>query len=171
VTAPDLRVQTVFTHEESGTKAPAARSIPRGPRGRSVGVSPASKIAIGIYAGRQGTIHKFAEPETRWEAYISGKPGQERRNLAVWETAGDRLGAFGGGGYGADSFDLRTIAPHLSQYTTNNSNGGGTYNASVHLDGTFYSHDPTKIEKNIMTRLVQAQRGFGSDPIFGNRGR
>ena len=45
----------------------------------------------GIYSG--GTpIHKFAEPETRWEAYISGKSGQEARNRQIWVEAGRRLG-------------------------------------------------------------------------------
>lgn len=32
------------------------------------------------------------EPETGWEAYISGKPGMRDRNVKVWEDAGDRLG-------------------------------------------------------------------------------
>lgn len=49
----------------------------------------------GIYSG--GTpIHKFAEPETRWEAYISGKQGQEARNRQIWVEAGRRLGMGGG---------------------------------------------------------------------------
>lgn len=48
-------------------------------------------FATGIYRG--GTpIHKFAEPETRWEAYISGKPGQEDRNRQIWVETGRRLG-------------------------------------------------------------------------------
>jgi TP901 family phage tail tape measure protein len=50
-------------------------------------------FASGIYAGRAGGIHKFAEPETKWEAYISGKAGQRQRNLGIWADAGRRLGA------------------------------------------------------------------------------
>jgi len=46
----------------------------------------------GIYAGG-APIHKFAEPETGWEAFISGRPGQEFRNLSIWAEAGKRLGA------------------------------------------------------------------------------
>jgi len=46
----------------------------------------------GIYAGRQGGIHKFAEENVGWEAYISGKPGQGDRNRAIWAEAGQRLG-------------------------------------------------------------------------------
>lgn len=47
----------------------------------------------GIYKG--GTpIHKFAEPETLWEAYISGKPSERDRNRQIWVESGERLGAF-----------------------------------------------------------------------------
>lgn len=49
-------------------------------------------FASGIYSGRAGGIHKFAEPETRWEAYVSGKPGQEARNRSILMEAGERLG-------------------------------------------------------------------------------
>jgi tape measure domain-containing protein len=45
----------------------------------------------------------WAEPETGWEAYISGKPGQENRNKDIWAQAGEKLGMFdqkgGGGGH------------------------------------------------------------------------
>lgn len=48
-------------------------------------------MAPGVYAG--GTpMYKFAEPETRWEAFISGKPGQEGRNRGVLMEAAQRLG-------------------------------------------------------------------------------
>lgn len=40
-------------------------------------------------------IHKFAEPETRWEALISGKPGQTGRNRQIWLDAKRRLGLDG----------------------------------------------------------------------------
>lgn len=46
----------------------------------------------GIYAGRPGGIHKFAEPEVGWEAYVSGKPGQEDRNRGILMDAASRLG-------------------------------------------------------------------------------
>jgi hypothetical protein len=60
-------------------------------------------FSSGIYSGRSGGIHKFAEPETRWEAYISGKPGEEERNRRfVWE-AGERLGMWGAGSGGGSS--------------------------------------------------------------------
>jgi hypothetical protein len=50
-------------------------------------------FASGIYAGRPGSIHKFAEPETIWEAYISGKPDQRDRNIGIAYDALNRLGA------------------------------------------------------------------------------
>jgi len=46
----------------------------------------------GIYRGRPGGIIKFAEENTRWEAFISGKPGQEARNRRILLDAGQRLG-------------------------------------------------------------------------------
>ncbi|MFF8817816.1 phage tail tape measure protein [Leucobacter sp. NPDC015123] len=53
-------------------------------------------FASGIYKG--GTpIHKFAEPETIWEAYISGKPDQRDRNRQIWQETGRRLGMDGVG--------------------------------------------------------------------------
>lgn len=45
-----------------------------------------------IYAGRPGGIVRFAEEETGWEAYISGKAGQEERNRRVLSIAAQRLG-------------------------------------------------------------------------------
>lgn len=48
-------------------------------------------FASGIYKGG-APIHKFAEPETIWEAYISGKPDQRDRNRQIWAEAGNRLG-------------------------------------------------------------------------------
>lgn len=45
----------------------------------------------GIYSGG-APIHKFAEPETGWEAYISGKADQRDRNRQIWVDAGERLG-------------------------------------------------------------------------------
>lgn len=48
-------------------------------------------FGTGIYKG--GTpIHKFAETETVWEAYISGKPDQRDRNRQIWAETGNRLG-------------------------------------------------------------------------------
>lgn len=48
-------------------------------------------FATGIYSGG-APIHKFAEPETGWEAYISGKPDQRDRNRQIWAETGRRLG-------------------------------------------------------------------------------
>lgn len=50
-------------------------------------------VATGMYKGRgRGITHTFAERETRWEAYISGKIGQQNRNLQIWGEAGRKLG-------------------------------------------------------------------------------
>nr|WP_246332283.1 phage tail tape measure protein [Canibacter oris] len=47
----------------------------------------------GIYKGG-APIHKFAEPETGWESYISGKPDVRDRNRQIWVETGNRLGVF-----------------------------------------------------------------------------
>ena len=44
-----------------------------------------------IYRGGENIV-KFAEQETGWEAYISGKPSERDRNVGVWMQAGERLG-------------------------------------------------------------------------------
>lgn len=49
-------------------------------------------FAGGFYAGRGGGLYKFAEPETRWEAFISGKQGMEERNRGIALEAYRRLG-------------------------------------------------------------------------------
>lgn len=75
-------------------------------------------FATGIYKG--GTpIHKFAEPETQWEAYISGKPDQRDRNRQIWVESGNRLDAFEG------------IAQAIAAAT--NSGGGGVQVGSVNF--------------------------------------
>ena len=51
-------------------------------------------MPTGMYKGRPGGLYKFAEPETRWEAFISGKIGQEKRNIGIWQEAGRRLGVY-----------------------------------------------------------------------------
>lgn len=48
-------------------------------------------VDTGIYSGGSPIV-KFAEPETGWEAYISGKPDQRDRNRQIWMETGSRLG-------------------------------------------------------------------------------
>jgi hypothetical protein len=55
---------------------------------------------------RGGANILWAEPETGWEAYISGKPGHERDNANVWLEAGQRLGLLGDGGGGGTNITI-----------------------------------------------------------------
>lgn len=50
----------------------------------------------GIYQGRAGGIQKFAEPETGWELYVSGKQSQRARNQSLLMQGAARLGMLGG---------------------------------------------------------------------------
>ncbi len=54
-------------------------------------------LQTGIYAGGP-PITRFAEPETVWEAFISGKPDQRERNRQIWVETGERLGMSAAGG-------------------------------------------------------------------------
>ncbi|GAB3125939.1 phage tail tape measure protein [Glaciibacter psychrotolerans] len=74
----------------------------------------------GIYKGRPGGIHRFAEQETGWEAYISGKPGMEERNRSI---ALDALGRLGPPQY----------APSRAQYAAGSSVSGDTFQATFQL--------------------------------------
>lgn len=62
---------------------------------------------------RGGADVRWAELETGWEAYISGKPGMGERNRAVWAEAGRRLGMGGGGG--AVGIDYAQLASALER--------------------------------------------------------
>ncbi|PPH11633.1 phage tail tape measure protein [Rathayibacter sp. AY1C1] len=108
-------------------------------------------FAPGIYAGRTESIHKFAEPETRWEAYISGKPGQEARNIAIWEEAGKRLSAF-------ESIDPRTLSPMPAHYSTSTVDNSRTVAPTVSLGSgnTFYSYDPTEMARQQTREMNRA---------------
>lgn len=75
----------------------------------------------GIYKGRAGAIHKFAEPQTRWEAYISGKPGQEKRNRMIAQEALSRLGGdspnyAGGGSYGSNNTNITNSSESITNH-------------------------------------------------------
>lgn len=67
-------------------------------------------FATGIYGAVPGGIHKFAEPATGWEAYISGKPSEKDRNIAIWEATGHRLGV---GQPQPVTYVTNTIAPEI----------------------------------------------------------
>lgn len=51
-------------------------------------------VPNGIYSGG-APIYKFAEPETQWQAFISGKPDQRDRNRRLWQQTGRLLGMDG----------------------------------------------------------------------------
>lgn len=54
----------------------------------------AGGFASGVYAGRAGGIHKFAEGNLPWEAYISPDPAYREKNLQILDEVGSRLGAW-----------------------------------------------------------------------------
>ena len=48
-------------------------------------------LETGIYSGGP-PITRFAESETGWESFISGKPSERDRNRQIWAETGERLG-------------------------------------------------------------------------------
>ena len=93
----------------------------------------------GIYKGRPGGLYKFAEPETGWEAFISGKPGQERRNIEIWKEAGRRLGVLvgensNGGLYGVAKAMSKTNEALETKQSTNINSISITVNPSPGMD-------------------------------------
>lgn len=58
----------------------------------------AGGFASGIYSGKLGGIHKFAESEmgVPWETYISGRAADRSRNIGIWQETGRRLGVADG---------------------------------------------------------------------------
>lgn len=87
----------------------------------------------GIYSGRAAGIHKFAEPETGWEAFISGRKGSEDRNRGILREAASRLGMnMGGGGVNivvnaSPGMDERALAGAVSQEITKLMRKGSIY--------------------------------------------
>lgn len=68
-----------------------APMAPRSANGNIFEFANGGGLETGIYAGGP-PITRFAEPETIWEAFISGKPDQRDRNRQIWVETGERLG-------------------------------------------------------------------------------
>jgi len=104
----------------------------------------------GVYAGGR-PMYKFAEPETRWEAFISGRPGQEERNIGI---ALDALGRLGYNGF-ADGGAVR--------YASSGSGSGGAsvnVSPSVSLAGARFvvDLDGRQVTAVIREQVVAANR-------------
>lgn len=80
---PSLTLDADGGFHQAGTRAFAGGGFDE--RGRYVSREPQMR------SGAQGRV-MWGEAETGWEAYISGKPGKEGRNQAIWLEAGRRLG-------------------------------------------------------------------------------
>jgi hypothetical protein len=52
----------------------------------------ANGLSSGIFKGSGDGLIKFAEKQTNWEAFISGRHGQESRNRDIWLQTGAKLG-------------------------------------------------------------------------------
>jgi hypothetical protein len=109
-------VSTVFTVKGSG-RASANGNMFVGAHAQAF-----ANGGEGIYSGG-APLYKFAEPETGWEAFISGRPGQNARNRQIWQAAGEKLGVSGGGS--TDNSSVNNI------HVTEVSDPVGTANAVI----------------------------------------
>jgi tetratricopeptide (TPR) repeat protein len=98
-----------------------------------------------VSRGVPGQMYQFAEPETRWEALVTGKKSDRARNIKVWEEAGKRLGVgvipnIAGGFYSSMSQLLpgATSTPAMMgrEVRQNNRNINLTVNPSRGMDET-----------------------------------
>lgn len=64
-----------------------------------------------VKGGANGAGILWGEPETGWEAYISGKNSQKQRSASIWAKAGRRLGLMGGGGDTGGVGSIVALAP------------------------------------------------------------
>ena len=88
--------------------------IPLSANGNMFEYANGGGLDTGIYSGGP-PITRFAEPETRWEAFISGKPGQEDRNRQIWVETGRRLGMGDMGAAGNNITVNVTAAPGMDE--------------------------------------------------------
>lgn len=94
----------------------------------------------------------WAEPETGWEAYISGKPGQEAANRKILGIAASRLGmssVMGSDGAAAPVVGSNTYSTQTSTHNVYNStpaqSGGSAAAAPVNLQVMIGDRDITDI--------------------------
>ena len=99
-------IDILTNYAVTGTPPPTTPGYRIGPGGQMVpradgaltqyaagGINQAGQIvARAPMMARGGDNIMWAEPETGWEAYISGKPSELARNQQIWWEAGKRLG-------------------------------------------------------------------------------
>lgn len=90
----------------------------------------------------------WAEPETGWEAYISGKPGQEAANRKILGIAAGRLGM--SAVMGSDGASAPVITTH-STATHNVYNGGASVSTLAPSDNRVYNIHVTNTAQKPLT--------------------
>ena len=88
---PNSKTVYLYVQEQRRVLGPGQQGQTFANGGMQVYANANGNMHTGFYSG--GTpIYKFAEPETKWEAFISGKPGMEARNRSIALEAYERLG-------------------------------------------------------------------------------
>ncbi|WP_282824215.1 phage tail tape measure protein [Gulosibacter sediminis] len=139
--------------------------------------NPYRSLPSGIYAGGLN-IHKFAEPETGFEAYISGKRGMEHRNLAILEDVQSRLlrqlgqtRAFAtGGGFDYQAARAVEYQPRYMMTAGAVAAGGLTITGPLVSVGQMVVDSDTRVQEvsqDLFRRADQAARAQGKVTLGG----
>lgn len=139
--------------------------------------NPYRSLPSGIYSGGLN-IHKFAEPETGFEAYISGKRGMEHRNLAILEDVQSRLlrqlgqtRAFAtGGGFDYQAARAVEYQPRYMMTAGATVAGGLTITGPLVSVGQMVVDSDTRVQEvsqDLFRRADQAARAQGKVTLGG----
>lgn len=107
---------------------------------------------------RGGRMIQWAEPETHWETYISGKPSKRQRNIDLWWETGRMLGVVQRADGGIDGPRVSSAPPQIRVVTGAPDAVGGTkYEANIHTTEV----DPDALVGSLMHsfRALEARGG------------
>ena len=133
--------------------------------GGGYGISASTGQAVArvpqILAGGANVL--WAEKTTGWEAYISGKPSERRRNLGIWAESGARLG----------------VPPwllELARVRTAFEGGGTVGQAAVPasmggFDARAVAAVEAAVERGIIRGSAQVRFNFDGRPMYRNAAR
>lgn len=86
-----VEIGAIWTDSSGAERVDNWARLPNSADGNLFEFANGGGLETGIYRGG-APLTRFAEPETIWEAFISGKPSERDRNRQIWSEAGERLG-------------------------------------------------------------------------------
>lgn len=160
---------TVFVHADVSAALNAIASLSN--RSIGVAVNPRANGGLDSYNGMQSfanggfptgiyrggpPIYKFAEPETGWELFASGRRGQEHRNLRLVREAERRLLAQLGMGQRVQAFANGGGVSYSGDNTA--ASMPGEFRGAIYLDGRKLVGEFRASMEQVATGVVAADR-------------